>query len=108
MHSTVTCYSHGPCAICHTCVLCLLTISQTFSFRTASCIIRRKISFMFAELELTWRDVEQVGVSSYLPTDSRVRFLIHVLLSLVAFIHYTIPPHPDCHIAAITLFHSRK
>ena len=80
----------------------LLTISHAFSFRTALCIICRKIAPMFAELELTWRDVAsgQVGVSSYLVTDSPLRIfiswffgpysplriLIHVFLPLFALL----------------------
>ena len=45
----------------------------------------RNIVSTFTELALTRRDVEQVGVSTNLPTDCRMRFLTHVLLSYSPF-----------------------
>ena len=73
----------------------LLTISQAFSFRTASCIIRRKIASMVAELELAWRVFasEQVGVSSYLLTGSPLRILIHGFFVHIRLTHYSVFSH---------------
>ena len=96
-----------------------------FFFRTASCIICMKIAPMFAELELTWRDVasEQVGVSSYLVTDSPLRIFISwffwslfsiedsysCFFALIRLTHYSVLSHPDSHIASIiTLFNCWK
>ena len=74
----------------------LLTISQALvSFRTASCIIRRKIASMVAELELAWRVFasEQVGVSSYLLTGSPLRILIHGFFVHIRLTHYSVLSH---------------